>query len=174
MAGTLLQMISLPVDASIEAFANREPAEYNAELLNWRFARDYEVLRNETTGDTNVPGEADMEGLGQPADCTPQPAEAASERARLIKEVLSSDLRKEVEVLAAISGRAWGDLKETDLMQLFLEGAALQEQEVFNILLVDLMTIPDMRAKVLVGLRNPERSVDLIKRIGNFMGGVIS
>ena len=100
--------------------------------------------------------------------------EAASERVRLIKEVLSSDLRQEVEILAALSGRAWDDLKETDLMQLFLEGSALQEQEVFNILLVDLMTIPDMRAKVLVGLRNPERSVDLIKRIGNFMGGVIS
>ena len=100
--------------------------------------------------------------------------EASSERKRQIREILSSDSRKEVEVLAAISGRAWGDLKEAELMQLFLEGAALQEQEVFNILLVDLMTIPDMRPKVLVGLRNPNRSVDLIKRIGSFMGGVIS
>ena len=100
--------------------------------------------------------------------------EAASERGRLIAAVLNSDLRKEVEVLAAISGRAWGDLKENYLMQRFLEGAALQEQEVFNVLLVDLMTIPDMRAKVLVGLRNPERSAELSKRIGSFMGGVIS
>ena len=100
--------------------------------------------------------------------------EAVSERQRLIGRVLNSEFKKEVEALAAISGRAWNDLKEGDLMQLFLEAAALQEQEVFNIILVDLMTIPDMRAKVLLGLRHTERSTELSKRIGSFMGGVIS
>ena len=101
-------------------------------------------------------------------------SEAKSERLRLISEVLSSNLRQEIEVLAAVSGRGWSDLKEAPLMQQFLEAAALQDQEVFNILLVDLMTIPDMRAKVLVGLRSPDRSTALSKRIGAFMGGVIS
>jgi len=101
-------------------------------------------------------------------------SEAKSERLRLITEVLSSEWRQEVEVLAAISGRAWADLKKDTIMQPFLEAAALQEQDVFNILLVDLMTIPDMRSKVLVGLRNPERSAALSKRIGSFMGGVIA
>jgi len=100
-------------------------------------------------------------------------SEAKSERLRLLGEVLDSELRKEVEVLAAISGRAWSDLKEDRMMQKFLEAVALLEQEVFNILLIDLMTIPDMRSKVLLGLRNPERSVTLSKRIGSFMGGVI-
>lgn len=101
-------------------------------------------------------------------------SEAKGERLRLVNKILGSDWKQEVEVLAAISGRAWGDLKDDATMQLFLEAAALQEQDVFNILLVDLMTIPDMRAKVLVGLRSPERSADLSKRIGSFMGGVIS
>ena len=101
-------------------------------------------------------------------------SEASSERQRLIIEVLRSDWGKEIEVLAAISGRAWGDLREDKTMQLFLEAAALQAQDVFNILLVDLMTIPDMRAKVLAGLRNPGRSAALSQRIGGFMGGVIA
>ena len=100
-------------------------------------------------------------------------SEAKGERVRLLTEVLISESRKEVEVLAAVSGRAWNDLKEDELMQHFLEASALQEQEVFNILLVDLMTIPDMRAKVLVSLRDPQRSVELSRRIGSFMGGVI-
>ena len=101
-------------------------------------------------------------------------SEAKSERLRVVNEVLATDWRQEIEVLAAISGRAWTDLKDDATMQQFLEAAALQEQDVFNILLVDLMTIPDMRAKVLVGLRSPERSPALSKRIGSFMGGVIS
>ena len=101
-------------------------------------------------------------------------SEAKSEKVRLITEVLGADCRQEVDVLAAISGRSWNELKDDGLMQLFLEAMALQDQEVFNILLVDLMTIPEMRAKVLVGLRNPDRSVGLSKRIGRFMGGGIS
>ena len=101
-------------------------------------------------------------------------SEARSERQRLITEVLTSEWREEIEVLAAISGRAWGDLRAGKIMQHFLEATALQEQDVFNILLVDLMTIPDMRPKVLAGLRNPERSSLLSQRIGGFMGGVIA
>jgi len=101
-------------------------------------------------------------------------SQAKSERLRLITEVLGSDWCREVEVLAAISGRAWSDLKEDIIMQSFLEAAALQDQDVFNILLVDLMTIPDMRANVLAGLRSSGRSAALSKRIGSFLGGVIN
>lgn len=101
-------------------------------------------------------------------------SEAKAERCRLLSEVLTSPLAGQVDVLAAISGRCWTDLNDESLMQLFLEATSTQEQNVFNILLVDMMTLPEMRAKVLVGLRNPERSVALSKRIGGFMGGVIS
>ncbi|PWQ96297.1 DUF3549 family protein [Leucothrix arctica] len=100
-------------------------------------------------------------------------SEAKQSRVVIIKKLLNSTLAGNIDLLAAISGRCWLDLQEESLLQNFLEAAALQEQNVFNILLVDLMTLPDMRTKVLMGLRNPERSVDLSKKIGGFMGGVI-
>ena len=101
-------------------------------------------------------------------------SEAQTERVRLLSEILVSHLAENVDVLAAISGRCWADLQNASLLQQFLEAASSQEQNVFNILLVDLMTLPEMRAKILMGLRNPERSTQLSKKIGGFMGGVIS
>ncbi|RVU84275.1 DUF3549 family protein [Leucothrix sargassi] len=101
-------------------------------------------------------------------------SEAKQSRVDLIRQFLSNEkLATNIDLLAAISGRCWLDLHDETLLHSFLEAAALQEQNVFNILLVDLMTLPDMRAKVLSGLRNPERSAGLSKRIGGFMGGVI-
>ena len=38
---------------------------------------------------------------------------------------------------------------------------------------LEMMTLPEMRTKILMGLRNPERSTQLSKSIGGFMGGVI-
>lgn len=100
-------------------------------------------------------------------------SEAKQSRVDLIRTLLSSELAGNIDLLAAISGRCWLDLQDESLLHSFLEAAALQEQNVFNILLVDLMTLPDMRTKVLTGLRNPERSNDLSKKIGGFMGGMI-
>ena len=100
-------------------------------------------------------------------------SEAKAERVRLLAEVLDSELSQHIDVLAAISGRCWEDLQDSALLQQFLEASAFQEQNVFNILLVDLMTLPDMRTAVLIALRHPERSSELSQRIGGFMGGVI-
>ena len=100
-------------------------------------------------------------------------SEAKQSRVDLITQLLDSELAGNIDLLAAISGRCWLDLYDESLLQSFLEAASLQEQNVFNILLVDLMTLPDMRPKVLAGLRNPERSAALSKKIGGFMGGVI-
>ena len=101
-------------------------------------------------------------------------SEAQPERVRLLSEILVSPLAENVDVLAAISGRCWTDLQDATVLYHFLEAASFQEQNVFNILLVDLMTLPEMRTKILMGLRNPERSPELSKKIGGFMGGVIS
>lgn len=100
-------------------------------------------------------------------------SEAKTERTRLMVAILESPLAEMIDVLAAISGRCWTDLHDDTLLHRFLEAASFQEQNVFNILLVDLMTLPDMRNKVLVSLRNPSRSNELSQRIGGFMGGVI-
>lgn len=101
-------------------------------------------------------------------------SEAKTERMRLLQEILSSPFAEQIDVLAAVSGRCWNDLQDESLLMAFLEAAAHQEQTVFNILLVDLMTLPDMRQKVLMSLRNPARSAMLSKCIGGFMGGVIT
>ena len=99
-------------------------------------------------------------------------SEAKAERVRLLGQILNSPLADNIDVLAAISGRCWADFDD-ELLHQFLEAASSQEQNIFNILLVDLMTLPEMRAKILMGLRNPNRSTQLSKRIGGFMGGVI-
>lgn len=100
-------------------------------------------------------------------------SEAKAERVRLLGQILNSPLADNIDVLAAISGRCWADFDDDELLHQFLEAASSQEQNIFNILLVDLMTLPEMRAKILMGLRNPNRSTQLSKRIGGFMGGVI-
>ena len=100
-------------------------------------------------------------------------SEAQPERLRLLSKILSSPFAENVDVLAAISGRCWTDLQDATVLHQFLEAASSQEQNVFNILLVDMMTLPEMRTKILMGLRNPERSTQLSKSIGGFMGGVI-
>ncbi|PID46747.1 MAG: hypothetical protein CSB47_02530 [Proteobacteria bacterium] len=100
-------------------------------------------------------------------------SEVSAGRMAVLAEILDSHHAENVEVLAAISGRCWNDLLDESLMYKFLEAAALQEQNVFNTLLVDLLTLPEMRTKVLMGLRRPERSAELSRRIGGFMGGVI-
>lgn len=101
-------------------------------------------------------------------------SDAQVERVRLLSELLRTELADNIDVLAAISGRCWADFNDEAFLHQFLEAASSQEQNIFNIILVDLMTLPEMRSKVLMGLRNPERSTALSKRIGGFMGGVIS
>lgn len=74
----------------------------------------------------------------------------------------------EIEILAALSGRAWKDLMDEGLLKQFLTALANCQQEQFNILLVDLMALPNMREKVLKVMRSPERSANLQEKIGCF------
>lgn len=83
--------------------------------------------------------------------------------------VLTTDLGKEIELLAVISGRMWVDLQNRSLLKAYLEKAAANEQPVFNALLADLMAMPTMRDAVLAQLRRSERSEQLSMRIGQFM-----
>lgn len=71
----------------------------------------------------------------------------SSLRIKLLESVLQHTVAQEVEVLAAISGRCWEDLKNPHLCHSFLESLAhcLQGEEVFQAVLADLMFIPGMR-----------------------------
>ena len=92
-------------------------------------------------------------------------------RKKIISDLLQTDIVKEIEVIAAIAGRAWQDTTQEDLILPFMEALAHQEQDAFTVILVDIMGIPNMREPILKALRNPERSNLLSKRIGGFLGG---
>lgn len=92
-------------------------------------------------------------------------------RQEIILTTLKSEAAKEIEVIAAIAGRAWQDITQDHLLPFFMEALAHQEQDAFTIILVDIMGIPEMRESILKALRNPERSSQLAKRIGGFLGG---
>lgn len=88
--------------------------------------------------------------------------------------VLASDTGQQIDILAAISGRAWYDLQQTDLLNQYMENAAQGEQAHFNALLADLMAIPGMRDVVMQVIRSPQRSPKLGECIGLFMQAIRS
>ena len=92
-------------------------------------------------------------------------------RQQIIQQLLETDTAKEIEVIAAIAGRAWQDITTKELLPLFMQALAHQHQDAFNVILIDLMGIPKMKKPILKSLRKPERSALLSKRIGGFLGG---
>ena len=93
-------------------------------------------------------------------------------RKEILKKVLESRFSKEIEVLVAISGRAWIDLENEDLLSLFVEKLALGNQLAFNAVITDLMMLPGMKEKVLEVMRRPERSSSLGEKLDVFMKGL--
>ena len=83
--------------------------------------------------------------------------------------VLESLAANEIEVLAAISGRAWNDLYSKAIMDVFIANLANQDQAAFNAILMDLMMIPKMRQAVMEVVRNPERPDELSCKLSEFM-----
>lgn len=83
--------------------------------------------------------------------------------------LLESSLGTDIEILALIASRAWQSLQDPSLLMPYLEALAQQEQQSFDVILMELLPIPDMRDTILSGLRNPQRSAALAKRIGGFM-----
>ena len=61
-------------------------------------------------------------------------------------------------LLLAIAGRLWPDLKNPELLGLFLEQLALQPTQFFNQVFAELVTLPALRNDMLAKLRDPERS----------------
>lgn len=95
-------------------------------------------------------------------------------RKKAWQTVLDSEAGAQIDVLAALSGRAWGDLQQSDLLKLYMENAAQGEQVHFNALLADLLAIPGMREPIMQIIRSPERSTKLGESIGAFMQAIRS
>jgi hypothetical protein len=96
----------------------------------------------------------------------------------IVTQALQSTLAKpaghDVEVLAAIAGRAWDALENASIRRMFLENLAQCEagQRAFDHILSDLLFVPGLRQKLLQDLRSPDRSEQLTSAIGAFFQSV--
>ncbi len=93
---------------------------------------------------------------------------STSTRRQLILATLEHPCAKEPDLLAAISGRAWELLQDSEICRLFLERLAENSlgQAFFNQCLGDLLFIPGMRESLLEQMRSPTRSTPLSQAIG--------
>ena len=92
-------------------------------------------------------------------------------RQALIHAVLSHDIARRGDILAAIGGRAWESLCDESLREIYLERLAGndQGQHYFNTLLSDLLYLPATRDGMLTSLRNPRWPGQLAESIGLFL-----
>ena len=88
-----------------------------------------------------------------------------------IMSVLKTPAGRNVEVLAAIAGRAWETLENSALRFSFLENLALCDagQQAFDSIMADLLFLPILRPLIKEDFRKPERSEQLAAAIGHFL-----
>jgi hypothetical protein len=91
---------------------------------------------------------------------------------KAVANVLASPVSQYIEVLAIISGRISRVFQNPELCQLFVEKLAHNEAGIngFSHLLVDAMYMPDTRLPIMQAIRNPERSEQLAKFVGQMFG----
>jgi len=85
-------------------------------------------------------------------------------RAAII-ELLDTPLGRQIEILAAISGRAWEALAEPALLKTYLENLACNDngQAAFEHCLDDLLSLPSLTGSVRSALRDDSQS-DALRR----------
>lgn len=93
---------------------------------------------------------------------------------KLIRQILDAPDGNHIEILTAISGRAWEQLLDSGIRHLFLERLAENSagQEAFNLCLADLLYLPGMRQPILTAVRDPDRSERLSNAIGALFQGL--
>ncbi len=101
-------------------------------------------------------------------------SQLAHQPALFIQQILQSPVSRNIEILAAISGRCWNTLKQYEVLMPYLEALARTEhgQGAFNAIMADLMFIPGMRDAILHTFRSPERSNSLSQAIGDFFSSL--
>lgn len=87
-------------------------------------------------------------------------------RQQMFQLLMNSQFATHIELLAALSGRAWELLQRPEHAQRYLEALAQTEQETFNHCLTDLLAIPGMRKHVLQAVRDPDRTNKLASSFG--------
>lgn len=99
-------------------------------------------------------------------------AEPDDLRRKLLQRVLISSLGKDVEVMVAISGRAWNDLRVPVILERFVTNLATQNQMAFDAILSDLFLIPDMREPMLNEMKKPNQSAELAQKLAQFLKSI--
>ena len=96
-------------------------------------------------------------------------AEPKTLRQRVLLEVLNAPLGKDIEIIAAISGRAWNDLRDQNVLKAFIANLATQNQRAFDAILSDLMMIPTMRGLLLAEMKEGDQPIGLSEKLDQFM-----
>jgi hypothetical protein len=94
---------------------------------------------------------------------------AIKQRDSAFISLLESKASHDIEIIAAIAGRAWSTLKNKQILELFIESLANQEQSVFNTILMELLPVPQMRGVIFEELGKADKSEQLDKKIDIFM-----
>lgn len=95
---------------------------------------------------------------------------ATGMRQQFLLKVMQGTAGTQGEILAAIGSRCSDDLHVPELAQLWLENlSASQPQQTFNLLLTDLLFLPQLRNILLGVLRNPERKESVARAFGEFL-----
>jgi hypothetical protein len=91
-------------------------------------------------------------------------------RDQVVQSVLDTPLGSDVEVLAAIAGRAWECLRQADIRRAFVENLARCPigQHAFDSLLADVLFIPGLRQPLLDILRDRDNSPQLSQTAEHF------
>lgn len=89
---------------------------------------------------------------------------------RFISDILQLPNSNDIELLATIGSRCWVVLNDEEICLKYLQRLAENNagQASFALMLQDLLYLPDMREKIMKGLRNPERGEALSKAVGEF------
>lgn len=90
---------------------------------------------------------------------------------QMFRLVMDSQFATHIELLAAISGRAWELLQQAEHARHYLETLADSPagQDAFNHCLADLLAIPGLRTPLLQAVRDPNRSDKLATAFGAMM-----
>ena len=92
-------------------------------------------------------------------------AEPETLRRESLQLALASPLGKDIEVMVAISGRAWNDLHFAPVLTAFVENLGEQGEMAFNAILSDLMMIPDMRELIFAEVSDEKHSSELQEKL---------
>ena len=99
-------------------------------------------------------------------------AEPKDLRQDMLQKILASPFGKDIEIIAAISGRAWNDLRNKPVLKAFVANLASQNQMAFDAILSDLMMIPDMRELILGEMKEGGQPDGLNEKLDQFMKSV--